>query len=187
MDIIKYLLKQFPANQKLQAVETGTIRNYTDKHESTRIIGENINGSLISIDKNPKSIQVSQDICKHLDNIEWREGDSLTLLAELQHDGFDFVLLDSVNNEEHIFKEFQIACKLCKKGGTILIDDFGVGMNGQVPDWTHHLARKGRKIYQFLQENNLLHTIVLYQSTKGVQGLILNMPDVLKNWEFKAK
>ena len=169
----------------INALETGTIRSYNEKHESTRWLGESIqNGKVLSIDIEPKSIQVSQDICKHLNNIEWIQGDSLDILNRLEESKYSFILLDSVNDQEHIFDEFKLALKLIKLGGIIMIDDLGVGMDGNVPDKSQTGAQKGVKVFNVLKQYNLLHHIQLFQSKKGVQGIFLNINDELKYFNF---
>lgn len=104
MDIIPTLINNIN-DDFINALETETIRSYDEKHESTRWLGESIiNGKIVSIDIDSKSIQVSKDICKHLNNIEWIQGDSLEILNNLEESKYNFILLDSVNDKEHIFK-----------------------------------------------------------------------------------
>lgn len=184
MDIIPKLLNQI--NEKyINALETGTIRSYNEKHESTRWLGENIqNGKVLSVDIEAKSINISKDICKHLNNIEWIQGDSLEVLNNLEKSKYNFILLDSVNDPEHIFEEFKLALKLIKLGGIIMIDDFGVGMDGSIPDKSQRGAQKGVKVFNVLQQHNLLNHIQLYQSRKGVQCIFLNINNELKNFNF---
>lgn len=185
MDIIPRLINYIDEDY-INALETGTIRTYTEKHESTRWLGECIsNGKILSIDINPKSIEVSKDICKHLNNIEWIQGDSLEILNNLEESKYNFILLDSVNNKEHIFNEFKLALKLIKLGGIIMIDDFGVGTDNKIPDKTQRLAEKGVKVFNILKQNNLLKHMQLYQSRKGVQALFLNINEELKNFNFQ--
>jgi predicted O-methyltransferase YrrM len=184
MDIIKTLINMLNSDY-ITALETGTIRTYTEKHESTRWLGESIKkGHIISIDIEPKHIEVSKQICKHLNNIEWIQGDSLKVLKEQEESKFDFILLDSVNNKDHIFEEFKLALKLIKLGGIIMIDDFGVGIDSKLPDKSQREAVKGIKVFNVLKENNLLQHLKLHQSWKGVQGLFINIQDELKNFNF---
>ncbi len=171
--------------EEINALETGTIRSYNERHESTRWLGENIqNGHIISIDIEPKSIEISKDICKHLNNITWIQGDSLDVLKTQPENHFDFILLDSVNNKDHIFEEFKIALKLIKLGGIIMIDDFGVDKKGTVPDHTQPLAVKGVKVYDELVKHNFKKELYLHQSRKGVQGIILSVNEELKDFNF---
>lgn len=184
MDIIKTLINMLDVDY-INALETGTIRTYTERHESTRWLGENIkNGKLISVDIEPKHIKVSKDICKHLNNIEWIQGDSLEVLKKQEESKFDFILLDSVNDKDHIFEEFKLALNLIKLGGIIMIDDFGVGIDNNIPDRSQPAAVKGVKVFNVLKENNLLKHIKLHQSRKGVQAIFVNIAEELKNFNF---
>ena len=121
MNIISTLIKKLNTISSINALETGTIRSYIEKHESTRIIGEelekiNTTSKLISVDIEPKSIVISKDICKKLNNIEWIQGDSIEVLSNLNKSKdkkqFEFILLDSVNDGTHIYNEFKIAMSL---------------------------------------------------------------------------
>lgn len=184
MDIIRPLINMLRSDY-ITALETGTIRTYTEKHESTRWLGESIkNGHIISIDIEPKHIEVSKQICKHLNNIEWIEGDSLKVMEKQEESKFDFILLDSVNNKDHIFEEFKLALKLIKLGGIIMIDDFGVGVDNAIPDRSQYDAVKGVKVFNILKENNLLKHLKLHQSRKGVQGIFINIQEELKQFNF---
>lgn len=185
MDIIPYLISKLDEKDNINALETGTIRSYYEKHESTRWLGESIKGGkIISIDIEPKSIEISKDICKNLNNIEWILGDSLEVMSRFDESSFDFILLDSVNDSNHIYKEFIIALKLIKKGGTIMIDDFGVNYDGNIPDSSQPEAVKGVKVFQVLKDNGLLSNISLNRSTKGVQGIFMNIKQELKDFDF---
>ena len=184
MDIIEYCIKNINS-EYINALETGTIRSYNERHESTRWLGENIkNGKIISVDIEPKSIEISKDICKHLNNIVWIQGDSLGVLKKQPENHFDFILLDSVNDKEHIFEEFKLALKLIKTNGIIMIDDFGVGINRSIPDPSQPLAVKGVKVFNELKKHNLIRYLKLHQSGKGVQALFLSVNKELKEFNF---
>lgn len=176
MDVLRSILKSIP---NANVVETGTIRSYHEKHESTRIIGESTQGKVISIDNSPNSIRISKDICKNLNNITWILGDSISVLKTLPHNAYDLILLDSMNDKTHIFNEFLISLKLIKTNGIIMIDDFGVSKNGLVPDRTQPAAQKGVGVYQELFKKSLLKNLTLHQSIKGIQGII-KVDDLLK-------
>ena len=176
MDVLRTILKDVP---NANVVETGTIRSYHEKHESTRIIGESTTGRVISIDNSPKSIQISKDICKNLKNIQWILGDSISVLKTLPQNSYDVILLDSMNDKTHIFNEFLIALKLIKTNGILMIDDFGVSNNGVIPDRSQPAAQKGVEVFQQLLKRGLLRYLTLHQSVKGVQGII-RVDDLLK-------
>ena len=180
MEVIKDCIKLLNRNY-INALETGTIRSYNERHESTRWLGELIkNGKVISIDHNPRSIAIAKDICKHLNNITWIEGESLDVLKKQEKETFNFILLDSVNDKEYIFEEFKLALGLIKLGGIIMVDDFGVGREHKIPDPTFPGAEKGVKIFKVLKEKNLLRHVHLHQSRKGVQALFISVKEDLK-------
>jgi predicted O-methyltransferase YrrM len=181
MEVLRDCINLVGNNKYIKALETGTIRSYNERHESTRWLGETIKeGKIISVDNNPNSITVSKDICKHLNNIEWILGDSLEVLAKQEKESFHFILLDSVNDRHHIFEEFKLALTLIKNGGIIVIDDFGVGSNHEIPDPTFPGAEKGVKVFKTLKEKNLLRHMHMHQSRKGVQALFIGVKPELK-------
>ena len=152
----------------LKCLETGTIRWYTEKHESTRHISEviNLDGHLKSLDIEPEHIKVSKDICKDSDNVTWIECDSLDYLAK-DKDEYHFVLLDSVNNPDHIMKEFRLIAKRVHEGGSIMIDDAGIDMQGNYTpnpneQYNHELyAMKGRVVWGWCKEHDVESEVVM--------------------------
>jgi len=181
MEIIRGCINIIGNNKFINALETGTIRSYNEHHESTRWLGEIIKeGNILSIDNNPNSIKVSKNICKHLNNIKWVLGDSLDVLAKQEKESFHFILLDSVNDRNHIFEEFKLALTLIKNDGIIMIDDFGVGSKHEIPDPTFPGAEKGVNVFKMLKEKNLLNHIYLHQSRKGIQALFIGIKPELK-------
>jgi len=190
MDIIATLIPLIKTDY-IHALETGTIRSYEEKHESTRWFGENIkNGDIISVDNSPEAIKISKDICKHLNNIKWIEDDSVKYLKTLDNNFFDIILLDSVNDKDHIYEEFKIALKLIKTGGILVIDDFGVSPGFQIPDPTQPTAQKGREVFNQLKSNNLMQHFKIHQTyagtNTGTQAIFLNVSDELKNFNFSG-
>lgn len=158
----------------IKVVETGTIRSYGEKHESTRHIGEALGdkGNLISIDIESNSINIAKDICKDLNNIDWILGDSIKQLEKLHNNGYvpHVALLDSVNDSNHIFKEFEIVRDMGVK--FIIIDDAGISLKGELFDTTHPDAVKGRRVYKYCVDNNINCNIL--QTIQGTQLLINN-------------
>ena len=156
---IQKLSKEF---NFLNCLETGTIRTYTERHESTRHISEviGINGTLKSIDIDPKSIMISQTICNNAKNVEWVLSDSIEYL-KIDKDIYHFVLLDSVNDPAHIFKEFKLVAKKMYLNGVVMVDDAGVDFN-KVPlqSRSSHRPIKGLDVNSFLLENDFDYSIV---------------------------
>lgn len=150
--------------KNLKCLETGTIRTYTEKHESTRHISEviNLDGHLKSLDIEPEHIKVSKDICKDSDNVTWIECDSLDYLGK-DKDEYHFVLLDSVNNPDHIMKEFRLIAKRVHEGGSIMIDDAGTDMQGNyTPNPNEqHQARKGWAVWDWCKEHDVESEVVM--------------------------
>ena len=68
----------------INCIDTGTIRTYTEKHESTRHISELVGekGNLKSVDIEQKSLDISKDICKNAANVEWILSDSIEYLKK---------------------------------------------------------------------------------------------------------
>ena len=148
----------------LNCLETGTIRTYTERHESTRHISEviGLDGHLKSLDIEPKHIAVSKDICKNCDNITWIECDSLDYL-EKDTDKYHFVLLDSVNEPDHIMNEFKLIAKRVHVGGSIMVDDAGTDMQGDYtpnPD-ERFQAKKGWDVWDWCKANNVEAEVVM--------------------------
>jgi predicted O-methyltransferase YrrM len=141
-NVVKSLFDKF---DYLNGLETGTIRSYDEKHESTRHISEVLqsNGRLKSIDNNENSIKISQDICNNAENVEWILSDSIEYLSK-DEDKYHFVFLDSVNDRDHIFEEFKLVFDRVHDGGVIIVDDSGVNMPSYNP------AEKGLKVFDFL-------------------------------------
>lgn len=148
----------------LNCLETGTIRSYNEKHESTRHISEVIgsNGHLKSLDIEPEHIKVSKTICKGLENITWIECDSLEYLKK-DEDKYHFVLLDSVNDPTHIMEEFKLVAKRVHVGGCIMIDDAGIDMQGNyTPNPNEKFQpRKGWQVWDWCKENGVESRIVM--------------------------
>lgn len=130
----------------VKCLETGTIRSYSEKHESTRHISEVLGdrGHLKSIDNNENSLNISKDICKNATNVEWILSDSLEYLDK-DTDLYHFVFLDSVNDAEHILKEFKLIIGRIHDGGILMIDDSGVNMSQNNP------AQKGIAVAKLLR------------------------------------
>lgn len=169
LEVIKEIERLSKVFSFLNCLETGTIRSYHEKHESTRHISNVIGkkGHLTSIDIEPKSIQISKDICKNASNVTWILSPSVDYLIK-NDDEYHFVLLDSVNDKDYIFKEFENIVKKVNIGGSIMVDDAGVDLNKK-EDKT--AAAKGIKINKFLLDNDIPFNVV-----KGGHGTQLSIP-----------
>ncbi|MFC1809214.1 O-methyltransferase [Candidatus Omnitrophota bacterium] len=161
------------------AIETGTIRSFNEKHESTRHIAETLGerGELISIDINEESIAISKKICINLSNITWIVSDSLTYFKHLTNEIFDFVLLDSMNDQDFIFNEFCLVLPHMRVGGIIMIDDAGITVDGKQYDDTP--AQKGRKVWAFLNKHNIPYAVLPIPHRKETQLKVWFTKDIL--------
>ena len=146
----------------VNCLETGTIRSYNEKHESTfhisNIIGNN--GKLKSIDIEQKSIDISKDIFNNAKNVEWIMRDSIKYL-EGDKDWYHFVLLDSVNNPDHILNEFRLVVEKIYQGGVLMIDDAGVDFDkNPTDDGSPHSPRKAILVNELLSNAGADYTIL---------------------------
>jgi tetratricopeptide (TPR) repeat protein/glycosyltransferase involved in cell wall biosynthesis len=141
-------------NPGICLVETGTIRSYHEKHESTRHISQALGsrGKLLSIDINPESIRISRDICSDAENVEWILSDSVSFLSTRCPEPLHFVLLDSVNEPETIFTEFSLVAPKMALNGILMVDDAGIRIDGKGVDHTE--AKKGHLVWKFLKKCN---------------------------------
>lgn len=147
----------------LNCLETGTIRTYTEKHESTKHISNLIGtkGKLTSVDIEQESIAISKDICDNAENVEWVLSCSIEYLRK-DSDKYHFVLLDSVNDPSHILEEFKLVVNQMHEDGILMIDDAGVGLDKQPleSDWVH-APRKAVQVNQFLSDIDVDYKIVV--------------------------
>ncbi len=129
---IAVLKERFPGTP-LNCVETGTIRSYTENHNSTLHIAESLgkDGSLISVDVNPTAIKISKDICKSYKNVSWILGSSISYFS-VTKEKFHFVFLDSQNNKDFIFEEFKLAVPRMLLNSIMIVDDAGVNKDGEI-------------------------------------------------------
>lgn len=156
--------------EDINAIETGTIRSYTEKHESTRHIATALNnrGTLISVDINPKSIEISKNICKGLSNTEYVISDSHKYLRSICDKKFHFALLDSVNDKDFIMQEFKLILPLMHTNGIIMIDDAGITSDGTKIN-TKVSAQKAHSVWELLYNNNIKFCVVTTVLGHGTQ------------------
>jgi|TARA_R110000824_G_scaffold27618_1_gene93667 cephalosporin hydroxylase len=168
----------------INCIETGTIRTYTEKHESTRHISELVGekGNLKSVDIEQKSLDISKDICKNAANVEWILSDSIEYLKK-DNDKYHFVLLDSVNDANHILEEFKLVAKRIHSGGALMIDDAGVGLD-KIPfeDNGVYAPKKAVEVNKFLQDIGADYEIVV-GGHPGNQLLLKATPENIQKIE----
>ncbi len=151
----------------LRCIETGTIRSYDEHHDSTLHIAKALGnrGILLSIDINPKSIEISKNICKEWTNIGWKLEDSIQYLKRSDIGKFHFAFLDTKNNPDFIFEEFRLLFPKMIVGGIIIVDDAGVNFDGDIIPIAEQ--KKGHKISKFLR--SLDYTNFVRYSSHGTQ------------------
>lgn len=151
---IKELKKRFP-KEPLKCLETGTLRNIIDKHNSTLHISNTLGSQdeFTSVDINPDYIKVSKEACNHSKNTKWILSDSLTYLRKTTSK-YHFVFLDTVNCKNFIFEEFKLIAPKMIENGILIVDDAGVTMEGIVDKKTTRV--KGHKITAFLLSLGLI-------------------------------
>jgi hypothetical protein len=180
MEIMEHVIKcindlkeQYTEN--INAIETGTIRSYNERHESTRHIASTLGdrGNLTSVDIEPKSIAISRDICKGLSNIEYVESDSHKYLRSIKDKKFHFALLDSVNDKKFIMEEFKLVLPLMHDNAIIAIDDAGISTFGTQIDKST-IAQKGHAVWKLLFVNQIPFSIVKTIHGHGTQ-IIINL------------
>jgi ADP-heptose:LPS heptosyltransferase/glycosyltransferase involved in cell wall biosynthesis/predicted O-methyltransferase YrrM/sulfatase maturation enzyme AslB (radical SAM superfamily) len=170
VELVKQTLYSFLLEPQVLALETGTIRSYWEKHESTLHLSKTLGrrGKLISVDMSPESIKISKDICNNASNVEWVLSDSLTYLSSLGGKRFHFVLLDSANDKEIIFQEFLRVVPLMQEDGILVIDDAGINTDGLTIDRTTE-AQKALKVWEFLCAAGIVFSILESPSGHGTQ------------------
>ena len=145
---IKELKIRFPTDI-LKCLETGTLRNLKDKHNSTLHISNTLSSQdeFTSIDINPDYIKVSKEACNNNKNTKWITSDSVTYLKK-DIGKFHFVFLDTMNCKDFIFEEFKLVMPKMITNGILIIDDAGVDLNGVIDKSTTRV--KGHKVAAFL-------------------------------------
>lgn len=144
-----YANKTFHEFPNPNIIETGCIRDPKENTNSTLILSSVFKnkGNFWSIDINPKHIEMCKKACGGYNKyIKYMQGDSLNILKKLIYSGaLDVVHLayfDSLNDDEHIFREFKIVEGCLIKGSIVIVDDI---MNG---------GKKGDKLRPYLEASN---------------------------------
>jgi hypothetical protein len=127
------LMRGACAREQLDLLETGSIRNSAPGHRladgwSTLTFAEHVRdhgGSITSVDLNTSEAKVVLESEGLADKVELIDGDSVKTLLELRENGrsFDLVLLDSGNDPDLIFREYQVAVKMVRHPSLIVVDD----------------------------------------------------------------
>lgn len=162
------LLRRFP--EPIQVVETGTIRTYSERHESTRHIGEALGdrGTLLSIDSSHEAIEVSRDICRHLRNVEWVESNSIAYLSGRHGRRFHLAFLDSANDKDVIFEEFMLVMPCMVEEGIVMVDDAGITSTVKRIDRSR-ASEKGHRVWQFLESCGASYEVLRTPGGHGTQ------------------
>ena len=128
-------------------IETGCVRRLHEGTESTYTISSAIRdkGTFFTFELEPKHIATCKELCGDLNQyIHYVEGDSVenltSLVADQSLSRIDFAFLDSVNDGDHIWKEFKSIEGSIPVGGILVVDDV---------IW----ADKGRVIMPFLKNS----------------------------------
>jgi len=150
-DAVAEIKRSFP-RQRINAIETGTIRSFHEKHFTTYHISCALGnrGSLTSVDVSADSIRISRQVCHNSGNIKFVHSDSIKYLKALRDITFHFALLGSVNDKNYIFEEFRLIVPLMAEGGILIVDDAGITRDGCRID-TSVAAQKGHVIWEFLR------------------------------------
>jgi len=150
---VKELKKRFP-HRLLNCLETGTIRRFSDNHNSTLHISETLgdSGFLVSVDKSEDCIKESKRVCQNSSNVKWVLGDSISYLRQTK-DKYHLIFLDTSNDKDFIFEEFRLAITKMVPNGILIVDDAGVTMNGEINPHTTRV--KGHKVVAFLKSIGL--------------------------------
>jgi len=120
-------------------VETGCIRSLTEGTESTLTIASMVKdkGTFYTFELEPRHIAICKELCAGYNQyINYIEGDSVSNLHSMVNDQtistIDFAFLDSVNDGNHIWKEFETIEHLFHKGSTLVVDDVLWAKKGEI-------------------------------------------------------
>jgi predicted O-methyltransferase YrrM len=157
-------------DERINCVETGTIRSYYEIHESTRHIAETLGerGHLISVDLNPRSISISKDICRSYNNIEYVLSSSIDYLRRLTNQRFHFALLDSANDKNLIYSELGLILPHMEEDAIIIIDDAGITIDGSGKE-PRVSAEKGHRVWELLTYHDIPFRVVPTTERHGTQ------------------
>ena len=180
-DTVHEVKSRFPQEQIL-AIETGTIRSYDERHNSTyhisRALGDR--GSLISVDISTDSIRRSKNICYDTTNVEWVHSDSMQYLRRQKDIKFHFVFLDSVNDKDLIFEEFRLVVPMMVEDGILMVDDAGITEDGRGID-ASVAAQKGHRLWDFLKSCGIQPLVLKTVPGRGTQlKIVMSRENLLR-------
>ena len=137
--IKKYLLEVLKTTPDPIVVETGCIRDADEGTESTLTIASTLNrrGKFYTFEISKEHISVCQSLCRDYNQyINYVEGDSIGSLTRMAStnalDAVHLALFDSVNDGDHIWKEFKTCEKAFRTNSIVIIDDVLWGDKGRV-------------------------------------------------------
>lgn len=111
-------------------LETGCIRNAKEGTDSTLIIASTVRdrGTFYTFELRPEHIELCKERCgEHNRYINYVQGDSITSLQKYVAEGrlekVNFAFLDSRNDGEHIWQEFQAIESKFVPGSVLVVDD----------------------------------------------------------------
>lgn len=161
MGPLVYYLESLLKYAPLVVIETGTIRSYNGVENSTFHLANALGdkGIIYSVDNSKEHLEISKRVCSKFKNIIWIKDGSVNYLLKLKDNYADLIFLDTLNDREHIFKEFTQALRIIKKTGIIVIDDAGVGEEQRHFHSAAARAEKGRKVAEFLYSKRLPYTL----------------------------
>jgi hypothetical protein len=146
---------------ELDLLETGCIRNSAPGHRladgwSTLTFAEHVRdygGSATSLDLDTSEAKSVLDAEGLAEEVELIDGDSVETLQRLREKGraFDFALLDSGNDPDLIFNEYQIAIEMMRRPGLIGVDD--------VKYYADSHGTKGEAVVPYLQAHSVLFRV----------------------------
>ena len=120
-------------------IETGCIRDANEGTESTLAISSVLmnRGDFYTFEISKGHIRICQELCKNYNQyINYVEGDSVENLTRMveEHvfDTVHFALFDSVNDGDHIWKEFKAVENLFGENAIIIVDDVLWGDKGRL-------------------------------------------------------
>lgn len=148
--IRKCLGEAFKTASHPTVIETGCIRDANEGTESTLTIASTLKnrGKFYTFEICKEHIRICQSVCRDYNEyINYVEGDAIANLREMVGanvlDTIHLALFDSVNDGDHIWREFETCENVFKTNSIVIIDDVLWGDKGRVikpylessPEW----------------------------------------------------